>query len=122
MGLVNSKEVAKAINVDKFGVFGTFLGWSLMKILNISTINKIYDRNKHLSDLDFINALLDEFEINFEIPESEQYLSGNITDNRVLRLSILRDALVLNKTLPDGLFSSNESIYSSCSFLRISNC
>ena len=66
MGLVNAKEIAKAINVDKFGIIGTTIGWGLMKILNISTLNKIYDRNKHLSDLEFINALLDEFEINFE--------------------------------------------------------
>ncbi|UAB82106.1 lysophospholipid acyltransferase family protein [Marixanthomonas sp. SCSIO 43207] len=71
MGLVNAKEVAKAINVDKFGFLGTFLGWSLMKVLNISTLNKIYNRNKHLSDLEFINALLEEFEINFEIPEED---------------------------------------------------
>ena len=71
MGLVNAKEVAKAIKVDKFGFIGTFLGWSLMKILNISTINKIYDKNKHLSDLEFINALLDDFEIKFDIPEED---------------------------------------------------
>ena len=71
MGLVNAKEVAKAINVDKFGFFGTFMGWSLMKILNITTLNKIYDRNKHLSELEFINSLIDEFEIKFEIPEED---------------------------------------------------
>jgi len=34
-------------------------------------MNKIYDRNKHLNDLEFINALLDEFEIRFEIPEED---------------------------------------------------
>jgi putative hemolysin len=71
MGLVNAKEIAKAIKLDKFGFVGTTLGWTLMKLLNISTMNKIYDRNKHLSDLEFINALLDEFEINFEIPEED---------------------------------------------------
>jgi len=71
MGLVNAKEVAKAINVDKFGLFGTFMGWSLMKVLNISTLNKIYDKNKHLKDLEFINALIEEFEIKFEIPEED---------------------------------------------------
>ena len=71
MGLVNAKEVAKAINVDKFGIFGTFLGWSLMKVLNISTLNKIYDKKKHLKDLEFINALIEEFEIKFEIPEED---------------------------------------------------
>ncbi len=71
MGLVTAKEVAKAINADKYGVFGTFSGWLLMKVLKISTLNKIYDRNKHLKDLEFLNAILDEFQIKFEIPEED---------------------------------------------------
>lgn len=71
MGLVTAKEVAKAINADKYGVFGTFSGWLLMKILKISTLNKLYDRNKHLKDLDFLNAILDELNIKFEIPEED---------------------------------------------------
>lgn len=71
MGLVTAKEVAKAIHADKYGVFGTFAGWMLMKVLKISTLNKIYDRNKHLSDLEFLNAILDEFQIKFEIPEED---------------------------------------------------
>ncbi|NHM06572.1 lysophospholipid acyltransferase family protein [Flavobacterium sp. CYK-4] len=71
MGLVTAKEVAKAINADKYGVLGTFSGWLLMKVLKISTLNKIYDRNKHLSELEFLNAILDEFQINFEIPEED---------------------------------------------------
>lgn len=71
MGLVTAKEVARAINVDKFGFLGTFVGWGLMKVLKISTANKIYDRNKHLTGLEFLNALLDEFQIKFEIPEED---------------------------------------------------
>jgi len=71
MGIVNAKEVAKAINVDKLGFVGTFLGWSLMQVLKISAINKVYDKHKHLEGLDFMNALLDEYEINFEIPEED---------------------------------------------------
>jgi putative hemolysin len=71
MGLVTAKEVAKAINTDKYGVFGTFSGWLLMKVLKISTLNKIYDRNKHLKDVPFLNAILDEFQIKFEIPEED---------------------------------------------------
>jgi len=71
MGLVTAKEVAKAINTDKYGVLGTFSGWLLMKILKISTLNKIYDRNKHLRDVEFLNAILDEFQIKFEIPEED---------------------------------------------------
>ena len=70
-GLVTAKEVAKAIHVDKYGFLGTFIGWLLMKVLKISSINKIYKRNKHLSDLDFLNALLDDFQIKFEIPEED---------------------------------------------------
>ncbi|MBC7523826.1 MAG: lysophospholipid acyltransferase family protein [Flavobacterium sp.] len=71
MGLVTAKEFAKAINAEKYGVLGTFAGWLLMKTLKISTLNKIYDRNKHLSDTVFLKAILDEFQIKFEIPEED---------------------------------------------------
>lgn len=71
MGLVTAKEVAKAIKTDKYGVLGTFSGWLLMKVLQISTLNKIYNRNKHLKDVEFLNAILDEFQIKFEIPEED---------------------------------------------------
>lgn len=42
-----------------------------MKILKIDTLNKIYNKHKHLNDLEFVNSLLDEFEIKFEIPEED---------------------------------------------------
>ena len=71
MGLVTAKEVAKEIKVDKFGFLGTSMGWVLMKVLKISTMNKIYNRHKHLKDLEFMDALLNEFEIQFEIPEED---------------------------------------------------
>lgn len=71
MGLVTAKEVAKVIHADKYGFIGTFFGWILMKLLNISTLNRIYNRNKHLKDLEFLNGILDEFQIRFEIPEED---------------------------------------------------
>lgn len=71
MGLVTAKEVAKAIKTDKYGMLGTFSGWLLMKVLRISTLNDIYNRNKHLKDVEFLNAILDEFHIKFEIPEED---------------------------------------------------
>ena len=70
-GLVTAKEVAKAINADKYGFLGTFFGWMLMKVLKISTLNRIYNRNKHLSNLEFLDGILDEFQIKFEIPEED---------------------------------------------------
>ena len=71
MSLVTAKEVAKAIHFDKYGFIGTFFGWLLMKLLNISAINNIYNRNKHLKDTSFLNALINDFQIKFEIPEED---------------------------------------------------
>ncbi|KAB1069760.1 lysophospholipid acyltransferase family protein [Tamlana haliotis] len=71
LGLVSAKEVAKAIQLDKYGVLGTVSGWVLMKVLKISTLNKIYKRHKHLSELPFLDAILDDFQIKFEIPEAD---------------------------------------------------
>ncbi|WP_341214479.1 lysophospholipid acyltransferase family protein, partial [uncultured Wocania sp.] len=70
-GLVTAKEVAKAIQLDKYGFIGTFIGWLLMKVLKISTLNKFYNRNKHLKDIEFLDSILDEFQIKFEIPEED---------------------------------------------------
>jgi len=71
IGLVSAKEVAKAINIDKYGFIGTFIGWLLMKLLKISAINKFYKRNKHLKDVDFLDKILEEFQIKFEIPDED---------------------------------------------------
>jgi putative hemolysin len=43
----------------------------LLKVLRISAINKIYDKNKNKSDLDFLNGVLDDCNIKFEIPEED---------------------------------------------------
>ena len=71
IGLVSAKEVAKAIHLDKYGFLGTFCGWILMKVLKISTLNKVYNRNKHLSNIEFLDGILDDFQIKFEIPEED---------------------------------------------------
>jgi putative hemolysin len=71
MALVTSKEISQAIGLEKLGFLGTFLGWSLLRVLRISTINKIYENNKHKSDLAFLNGVLDDCNIKFEIPEGD---------------------------------------------------
>lgn len=71
MGLVTSKEIAKVIKADKFGFLGTFFGWIIMRLLRISTINKIYNRTNHLPGPEFLDRILDEFDVNFEIPEED---------------------------------------------------
>lgn len=71
MGLVSVKEIAKALKLDKFSKIGEAISWVLMKVLRISAINRIYDKNKHLQGLDFLNSILDEFGVQFEISEED---------------------------------------------------
>ncbi len=71
MGLVTSKEIAKFIGVEKFGAIGNSMGWLLMKFLRISSVNKLYNNNKDKSDLDFLNGVLNDCKIEFEIPEED---------------------------------------------------
>ncbi|MBT8184725.1 MAG: lysophospholipid acyltransferase family protein [Eudoraea sp.] len=71
MGLVTAKEVAKAINLDRYGLLGTFMGWFLMKITKISSINRFYDKHKHLKGTAFLEAILEHYEIEFEIPQDD---------------------------------------------------
>ena len=71
MGLVTAKELAKAINLDKYGFFGTAIGWFLMKVTRISSINRYYDTIKHLDADAYAEAILKHFEIDFEIPEED---------------------------------------------------
>ena len=71
MGLVTSKELAKAINLDKYGFFGTFIGWLLMKVTRISSLNRYYDKIKHLDADAYAEAILKYYEIDFEIPEED---------------------------------------------------
>ncbi len=71
MGLVTAKEVAKAINVDRFGFLGNIIAWSLMKVTRLSSINSFYDSIKHLSGTEYADAILQHYEIDFEIPEED---------------------------------------------------
>ena len=71
MSLVSSKEILQVIGLQKLGFLGSSVGWIILRILRISAINKIYDNNKNKSDLDFLNGILDDCKIKFEIPEED---------------------------------------------------
>jgi len=71
MGLVTAKELAQAINIDKYGFVGTFISWFLMKVTRLSGINRDYDKLKHLDAESYAQACLDHYEIDFEIPEED---------------------------------------------------
>ncbi len=71
MGLVSAKEVAKVIGVGHYGFFGTFIGWVLMVLTKITTINRFYNKNKDLETPEFLESILEYYEIDFEIPEED---------------------------------------------------
>lgn len=71
MALVTSKEISKVIGIHKLGFLGTFIGWIVLRVLRISKLNKIYNQNKHKKDLDFLNAVLKDCQVEFEIPEED---------------------------------------------------
>lgn len=71
MSLVSSQDIAKSVKLDRFGKTGLGIGWVLMKLLGISKINRFYDKIKDKEGLDFINAILNELNIDFEIPEDD---------------------------------------------------
>ncbi|MEM8507149.1 MAG: lysophospholipid acyltransferase family protein [Bacteroidota bacterium] len=71
MGLVSAKEVAKVIRLDKYGFVGTFAGWLLMQLTRISNMNRFYNKHKALDGPDFCDAILEHYEIDFELVEEE---------------------------------------------------
>ena len=71
MGIVSSKEVAKVMNLDKFGFLGTSIGWIVLRTTRLSRINSEYEKRKHLKGEEFISSILEGFEIDFEIPEKD---------------------------------------------------
>lgn len=71
MGLVTAKEVAQAINVSKYGYLGTFISWVLMKVTRISAINSFYDTIAHQDCEAHAQAILEHFEIDYDIPEED---------------------------------------------------
>jgi Putative hemolysin len=71
MSLITAKELAKVIKLDKLGFIGTSIGWGLLHLLRLAPLNKIYDKNKDLQGLEFLNTLLKEFKVHYEIPEDD---------------------------------------------------
>ena len=71
MGIVNAREVAKVLKLDKFGILGTSIGWLALRTTKLSVINREYDKRKELSGEEFIDSILKAFDIDFEIPEED---------------------------------------------------
>ncbi|MEW7278264.1 lysophospholipid acyltransferase family protein [Aquimarina sp. 2201CG1-2-11] len=71
MPIVNAREVATGLKLDKLGFVGVFIGWMLLKITRISKINRQYDKLSHLEGLEYINTTLNQYGVTFEIPAED---------------------------------------------------
>ncbi len=47
------------------------MGWLLMRITRISSLNRFYRRHSHLPGPEFLDRILEHYEIDFEIPEED---------------------------------------------------
>jgi len=71
MQIVNAKQVAKALKVEKYGVFGTFIGWIFMKVTRISKLNSIYTQAYTNDSVEFLNRLVKILNVTYEIPAED---------------------------------------------------
>ncbi|MDT0687924.1 lysophospholipid acyltransferase family protein [Autumnicola psychrophila] len=71
MGIVTSREVARVMHFEKYGFLGTSLGWIILRTTRLSRLNKEYEKRKNLEGPEFIDSILEGFEIDFDIPEKD---------------------------------------------------
>lgn len=71
MSLVSPSEVASALKIQQLGFVGNFIAKSLMKLAKLDQVNALFDRHKHLSAIDFVDAVLDDLGVKYEIPEKD---------------------------------------------------
>lgn len=69
MSLIEPKEFAKTLSLQKLGLKS--LAIPLMKLFRIQRLNRIYEKFSHYNGLDFIDACLDELQINYEVPVND---------------------------------------------------
>ena len=69
MKLIETDEFIKAARLGRFG--GNSAARVLMTILRINKINKLYDEVSHHRGIEFINALIDKLQLEYEVSEEE---------------------------------------------------
>lgn len=71
MPLVSSRDFAVLLKVDKFPFLGKIIGEVILWITQLKKANQIYDRNKHKKGVQYLNALLKEYNIKCHISKSD---------------------------------------------------
>lgn len=71
MGLITAQELAKVTKLNKYGNLGLLLSDGLLNLLKLDKINHIYEKNKNLSGIDFLDAVLEDVGVRMEFGETE---------------------------------------------------
>ncbi len=69
MNLVTSKDLLKAINLDKFG--GEVIAKLLMQLLKFNELNKLYSQTKDKIGIEFVNSVIKHLDFHFEVREDD---------------------------------------------------
>ncbi len=69
MGLVSVEDLSKGLKLDKFGFLGKGIAHGLFKLIKLDKIVDVYDKNLKYKGVDFLNGLLNDFEIKFEVDD-----------------------------------------------------
>lgn len=67
--LIETDEFVKAARLGRVG--GASAAKILMTVLRINKLNKLYDNISHLEGMEFVDALIDKLQIEFEVNEEE---------------------------------------------------
>ncbi|OFM82817.1 lysophospholipid acyltransferase family protein [Weeksella sp. HMSC059D05] len=71
MGIVSTDDIYKALGLQKLGVLGKPIAWSLIYITRFNVLNNIYNRGKDLPTDQFLDFLLDDINVDYEIHEED---------------------------------------------------
>lgn len=71
MGIVSTDDIYKALGLQKLGVLGKPIAWSLIYITRLNVLNNIYNRGKDLPTDQFLDFLLDDINVDYEIHEED---------------------------------------------------
>jgi putative hemolysin len=69
MHLVSSKDISKAIHLNKFG--GEVVVKFLMQLLKFNKLNNLYSQTRDKNGVDFINSVIDQLEFNYEVSKED---------------------------------------------------
>jgi len=71
MGLLSVGELSKALKLNKFGIVGKGIANGLYKLIKLDKIDEVYTKNLKYEGVEFLDGLLNDFEIKFEVDDTD---------------------------------------------------